>query len=110
MIGSHIAEPTNEWVTLFANRPVDNGVATLRYQFSAAGRESRHLLMNLARAKTFFVSASADGSVAVTSQPVPNAVSVTSTDQGVLYFVLSQGAVRPGPRPPANQAGTRVVQ
>jgi hypothetical protein len=110
MIGSHVAEPTNEWVTLFANRLVDGGVQTIRYRFPAVGRESHHLLLNMARAKTFFVSATADGSVLVAPQPVPNAVSLTSNDQGVLYFVLSQGAVRPGPRPPANQAGTRVVQ
>lgn len=110
MVGSHIAEPANEWVTLFSNRPVDGGVQTIRYRFAPAGRESRHLLMNVARAKAFFVSASGDGSVAVTLQPSPDAVSVTSTDQGVLYFVLSQGVVRPGPRPAAGQAGTRVAQ
>jgi hypothetical protein len=110
MVGSHIAEPANEWVTLFSNRPVDGGVQTIRYRFAPAGRESRHLLMNVARAKAFFVSASGDGSVAVTLQPSPDAVSVTSTDQGVLYFVLSQGVVRPGPRPAAGQAGTRDAQ
>jgi hypothetical protein len=101
MTGSHIAEPANEWVTLFANRPVDGGVSAIRYRVQAVGRESRHLLLNVARSKAFFVSAGSDGSVAVTSQPAPNAVSVTSSDQGVLYFVLSQGVVRPGPRPTA---------
>jgi hypothetical protein len=110
MIGSHIAEPANEWVVLFAKRPVDNGVPTVNYRFSAAGPDSRHLLMNVARGKTFFVRASADGAVAVTLQPTPHAVSVTSTDQGVLYFVLSQGVVRPGPRPAAPQAATRVAR
>jgi hypothetical protein len=110
MIGSHIADPANQWVTLFANRPTENPVQTVRYQFTPGVGESRHLLMNLARAKTFFVSATVDGSVTVGTQPVPNGVSLKSNDQGVLYFVLSQGVVRPGPRPPASQAGTRVVQ
>jgi hypothetical protein len=101
MTGSHIAEPANEWVTLFASRPVDGGVSAIQYRVQTAGRESRHLLLNVARSKAFFVSAGSDGSVAVTLQPAPNAVSVTSSDQGVLYFVLSQGVVRPGSRPTA---------
>jgi hypothetical protein len=91
--GAHIADPSNQWVVLFARtasskyEPRDTA-----YSFTAAAPRSRHLLLNMARAATFHVSLSSAGAetrVQVATRSSTGSTPVVSSDEGVLSFEVN---------------------
>jgi hypothetical protein len=93
MVGTHIGDPSNQWVVMLARRESDEfqprGVT---YTFEPVASASRHLVVDMARSTTFYVTVSAAGAdttIDIGIQAAPGSTPVSSNDQGVLSFEVA---------------------
>src|SRR5690606_22556177 len=82
MSGAQVADPANEWVTLFAEQAgTAFDIGTAEYSFGAVSTSSNHLLLNMRRSTKYYVtSANTAGGVkvSVSTSSSPGAVMMTS--------------------------------
>jgi hypothetical protein len=92
LTGAHISDAANQWVVMLARNASDRyDIREATYGFTAIGARSRHLLVNMARDTTFYITVSSSGAetrVAITTQPGGGA-RVVSNDQGALSFEVN---------------------
>lgn len=93
MTGAHVADASNQWVVMLARMASDQYEAgDTTYSFRATDRRSRHLMVNMARATTFYVTVSSTGpdtKVEISTRPANGSTPAMSNDQGVLSFEVN---------------------
>ncbi len=96
--GAHVGDPSNQWVVLLARAASDRyELGETAYSFKSVAPRSRHLIVNMARGKTFHVTVSSSGpdtKVGIATQATSGSTPMKSNDQGVLSFELNGTQVR----------------
>jgi hypothetical protein len=123
LTGTHIGEDANQWVVMLARAASDQfQIRAATYGFRAVVSRSQHLLVNMARSTTFYVSVSSTGpdtTVEVRTQPVGGSTPVASNDHGVLSFEVNgarvigrrfAGLAGPQMARPATPTGLAVIR
>ncbi len=93
MLGTHIADPANEWIVLFA-QPADAvfNLAGATYAFHPQSSTSKHALFNMRRNAQYYIatSSSAEGTkVTISGSAGGGGTLATTGADGALHFTLS---------------------
>ena len=98
VIGTHIGDPSNQWVVMLARKAPDEfQPRAVTYTFRPVASTSRQLVVDMARSTTFYVtvsSAGPDTTIDIGTQVGPASTPVASNNQGVLSFDVVGTQVR----------------